>query len=144
MANQILYDSSLLLGNVNLFVVFTSIYTPLLFKLIVIFGVLTSIWNHGSTSTIAKKMDRCVMVLGILGDFYYIIYQFYPLFILQLILIVLITTAIHFYILAKMCISATNRISYHIYSHCAVTLCHILMALSFTYQEVRTRNVFKI
>jgi len=44
----------------------------LIHSVVIVFGLWTSLINHGSTNFFFKKLDRCAMVLGFLCDMYFL------------------------------------------------------------------------
>ena len=72
MANHVLFASSLFFGFLHLALILFFQPVPLLFSYGVLCGVFSSLWNHGSTSDIAKWSDRIMMVVGAVVDFAYL------------------------------------------------------------------------
>lgn len=71
MANLFLFKSSIYLGSINIIAI-SFFNVPLIFKSLIWVGVITSIWNHGTTSIFAKYFDRAIMLYGVCIDSYYI------------------------------------------------------------------------
>ena len=86
-------------------------------------GSLTSVWNHGTNSNIARICDRYVMRVGALIDLYYIIHVYNKIeFILPFIL------AIFSFYYSKTLIN--NRTIWHALSHFWITVLHTLILSS--------------
>jgi hypothetical protein len=62
--NRFLFYSSLVYGVLLIAVLLVFPITDYSLALIILAGILTSLWNHGSMSAIAHMCDRTVMVLG--------------------------------------------------------------------------------
>ena len=69
--NPTLFTTScvMLAGHLILVLCFSHSPLPLLIMYV---GPLTSVWNHGTTSEIAKWSDRCVMTIGLGVDLWFI------------------------------------------------------------------------
>ena len=72
MANPVLFASSLFLAFVHLALILAQQPLPRLFSFTVLCGTFSSIWNHGTTSEIAKWTDRSMMAVGAVVDFAYL------------------------------------------------------------------------
>lgn len=71
MANSILFASSLFFAFLHLaLIIFYR--PPLTLSYSVLCGVFSSLWNHGTTSEIAKWSDRGMMAVGAIIDFAYL------------------------------------------------------------------------
>ncbi len=71
MANPYLFTSSALLGALHFYWLWSlRPCNSMLLQSIIIVGVLTSVWNHGTTSKAAMYSDRAVMVIGFVVDVY--------------------------------------------------------------------------
>ena len=62
--NRFLFYSSLVYGVLLIAVLLVFPITDYSLALVILAGILTSLWNHGSMSAIACMCDRTVMVLG--------------------------------------------------------------------------------
>lgn len=83
MVNEILFHSTLVFGSVQLYVLLLLFCNntnsgAILFKTCVLSGILTSLWNHGSTSSTAEYVDRVVMSLICIPVNFYNIYYVVP------------------------------------------------------------------
>ena len=73
MANSILLKTSCFFGLVHFIAMYLYQETvPRLYCTILTIGILTSIWNHGTTSELAKWGDRLWIALGVISDVYHI------------------------------------------------------------------------
>jgi hypothetical protein len=72
MANPVLFASSLFFAYLHLALILIFQPVPRLFSFTILSGVLSSIWNHGTTSELAKWSDRGAMAVGAAVDFAYI------------------------------------------------------------------------
>jgi hypothetical protein len=116
MANKTLLYSSLLFGTLQLFFLFLN--PPLILTLVIVCGTLTSIWNHGSTSQSAKRIDRLVMSIGAAIDACYAAHLPWSLLLLFM--------AILSYAIAKLSKSNVP----HVLAHALLTLAHLSLCLS--------------
>lgn len=117
MVNQILISSSIICGIIHTIAYSTNTNINLLFVLVTMIGISTSIWNHAVTCKIAKIIDRTTMCCAAIFDFYYIT------IVNKKCLILLLLMSISLYILAKY-----YRINtFHIMAHFTLTLTHILL-----------------
>jgi hypothetical protein len=124
MANDYLWKSSIFFGSIHfLFMIFWN--TRLLLIFIYAVGILTSIWNHGTTSDLAKWADRIWISLGSLVDFY-------SLFIMDAELAIsgtlILMTAVFFFAMAKKFEKKKKdkeRDLYHSISHALATIVHL-------------------
>lgn len=67
MANKVLYQSSILHGIILLIIMYIFFHKiPLWLSLLVLIIIYTSLWNHGSSSLVAKVCDRFMVFLGII------------------------------------------------------------------------------
>jgi hypothetical protein len=116
MANKDLFLTSYLMLIVHSFAIF--IYQPpFIIFITYIIGPLVSVWNHGTTSIIAKFIDRFIMIFGYLIDLLYI-YKLKNIYIL-----ISIHLAIICYFIAKI----TKNTSFHLLSHIIIIFTHILL-----------------
>ena len=88
--------------------------TPLVISYVL--GPLTSIWNHGTTSTWAKWTDRITMTAGFLLDLHYCHSST---------ILLLLFTSILAYLYAK-----HTHIAWHVLAHACVCLAHHKLANS--------------
>ena len=110
--NQVLFWSMFITAEITcLFIKYT---TNRIIVFVYISGVLTSLWNHGTTSKVAKICDRVMMITGSLVNLYYMT---------CLLSLYLWMYAITCYIISK----RFNLLEYHVYSHVYVSLLHITM-----------------
>jgi hypothetical protein len=66
MANQILYQSSILHGILLLIVIYGVFHKiPLWMSCLCLVIIYTSLWNHGTSNIIAKACDRFMVLFGI-------------------------------------------------------------------------------
>lgn len=72
MVNPVLFKSSLIFGTIQLITMIALESNNILFNTSITFGIVTSVINHGTTSKIAKWMDRLMMLIGIYIDIYVI------------------------------------------------------------------------
>lgn len=72
MANPTLFATSCIMLAGHLILVCLMSNSPLPLLVIYVVGPLTSVWNHGTTSDIAKWSDRCVMTLGLGIDLWFL------------------------------------------------------------------------
>ena len=68
MVNPVLFKSSLLFGTIQLIAMIALESRNIVFNTSIIFGIITSVINHGSTTEIAKWSDRTMMLIGIYTD----------------------------------------------------------------------------
>ena len=113
MANSILLTSSLFFGSMQLFYVYT--YIDREFGLFVLLGVLTSIFNHGSSIEIIKYLDRITMYIG------YILNTIILLEFNLLYYILILNLAVLFYLIAKI----LNSSFMHVLSHMLIMFVNI-------------------
>ena len=73
MANPQLHASTLVLGFLHLLLLALLPRVPRLFALNIVCGVFASLWNHGTTSAVAKWADRGMMALGAAVDAAYLV-----------------------------------------------------------------------
>ena len=69
MVNVYLYRSSLICGAIQ-FLFMTFYNTKLNLVIFYTIGILTSIWNHGTTSEVAKWVDRFIACMAMFVDLY--------------------------------------------------------------------------
>lgn len=116
MANPILFSSSLFCGIITIFVLLNST-SHLYLKLNIINGVLSSILNHGTTSSFLKAYDRISMVIGFLINMIFIVQYEHGAG------LILLMNATLLYFLAK-CIESDLA---HIGSHIAIMICNVML-----------------
>lgn len=117
MANLLLFMSSCIVGIIHLFFIIILQSTNLLLNTNIIFGIITSIINHGSNSLIAKWCDRFMMLIGIYIDII-IIYSYNCYYSCLFLLLSILSFIISKYIMCYF---------YHIISHILLTITHIIM-----------------
>jgi hypothetical protein len=120
MANIDLFLTSYLMLVIHSFAIFI-FQPPFIIFIIYIIGPIVSVWNHGTTSIIAKFIDRSVMVFGYLIDMAYIykIKNIYVLFLIHLSIIC--------YFISKL----TNIISFHLLAHIIIIITHIIILYNY-------------
>ena len=113
MANKLLLKSSLCSLTCHILAILLSIQLPPLPYIgFVFFGLGTSVWNHYTTSEIAKWIDRITMACGV-----FITYLVAPLYILKYILILIVGS----YGIAKLYKSNMS----HIIAHASITCINV-------------------
>ena len=80
-----------------------------------LFGDFTSMWNHGTHSMIARRVDRTVMAVGACIDLYYIT---------DLRRLLFLMASISCYFISKTCKTEEMRISWHTNAHLWVSILH--------------------
>jgi hypothetical protein len=70
--NPTLFTTSCIMLAGHLILVLCFSHSPLPLLIMYVLGPLTSVWNHGTTSEIAKWSDRCVMTIGLGVDLWFI------------------------------------------------------------------------
>lgn len=122
MANLILYQSSLLSGIIQLFILYLH-NVPFIFKLTVISGIISSITNHAYTSWYLKITDRAVMAIGFIihGSYMNLLIYKDNNYILTWIIMI---SAVLLYLSSKL-FSSNNL---HLLSHLALLILHLLMS----------------
>jgi len=118
--NKLLFISSIIFGLIQYYYVYINYALLNLYsKNIVIFGILTSVLNHGTSSYLLKIIDRIVISIGVLLDYYLILYEYND----KLCLIYL-NFAVFFYFYNKYVIinNINHFINYHFISHIFGTL----------------------
>ena len=117
MVNLILFRSSVFLGICHFMIpIFTKVSYFDKLMILYYFGIVTSLWNHGTTSSMAKWSDRVVMYVGCLSDFLFCLHHlvFCPF------LLIYVTC----YILAK----CEQKNGFHITTHVVATGLHCFRA----------------
>ena len=116
MANINLFLTSYLMLIAHTFAIF--IYQPpFIIFIIYIIGPLVSVWNHGTSSIIAKFIDRFTMVIGYLIDLIYI-YKLNNIYVL-----ILIHLSVICYFISKI----TKLTTFHLIAHIIIILTHLLL-----------------
>lgn len=131
MANPLLFRSACLLGSLH--VVLVLLYEiPFFLALAYLCAVATSVWNHGTTSGLAKWTDRFTIVCAVIVDSMYIAVM--PA--AQLCLgAVLVVAGVSCYFMAKAAIrSGQSGDPYHVLSHCFGTVLNIIVIISISSQ----------
>ncbi len=121
MANFLLFKSTLFFSIFHLLML-NQYEVPVIFMLMILINLATSVINHGLTDNFFVYLDRFTISIGIIIDFYYIVFHFK-----EFMLFVLLCQSIILYILAKM----TRNDFYHLLSHCVITYLHIIMIYFF-------------
>ena len=125
MANPLLFKSAVVFGTFHILLAIQ--YAPLILELTLILGVITSIYNHGTTSAFAKWLDRVAITLASITD---LIYIFFLPESLVLIVILLFSVTIFLYFAAKWDIKrGGNGNIYHLWSHILATILHSVILL---------------
>jgi predicted membrane protein len=99
-------------------------------------GCVTSVWNHGVTSSIAKAVDRLMMWIGFFSNLYTISRVHDNM--RRYACLITLLAAVLLYVVAKSCIALSrrhqkqeesNRLSDlpHILAHFSLTITHILL-----------------
>jgi hypothetical protein len=120
--NQRLFTSALLYGIIILFVLLCAPPTNHTLIIVIIAGIITSLWNHGTTSHAARISDRLVMAVGAVFLLYLSVNleQMMSRFLTTLMLL----AAIGFYLTAK----ATATDEHHLIAHTLlIGVCVILI-----------------
>lgn len=133
MANPLLFKSSLIVGSYHVFLALW--YAPIILEFILILGVLTSVYNHGTTSFHAKWLDRVAITVASIIDFFYILCLPYP--VNTIVLSIFLVTISAFFI-AKFQIKSgvNNGNAFHLSSHLLAVVIHtILFAYIYEYTE---------
>lgn len=128
MVNVTLFISSIIFGSIHILfmILFPSF---ILLMIILILGIITSIWNHGSSDELSKWCDRILILTGVFIDLYFIaiIIEYHPNCYYLFLLILL---AIVFYLNAKLCnyfsIQKYGNL-FHLFAHLSATICHCTM-----------------
>ena len=110
--NQVLFWSSFITAGITCF--FIKYTTNRIIVVVYISSTLTSLWNHGTTSRIAKISDRTMQVVGAL------VYLYHKPSLLSL----------FFWMYSMICFIISKRfnlLEYHMYSHVYASLLHITM-----------------
>jgi hypothetical protein len=110
--NKCLLLSSIICGLLILIIIYKK-YNPnyhILYKLI-IFGVITSIINHGTTNQLFKYLDRLIIMLNIIYIYSIIKYKE------NITEIIILILAIMCYIYSKCCNNVIIKNSFHSFSH---------------------------
>jgi hypothetical protein len=123
MANSLLFRSAVILGSYNVWLAIR--YAPFILEFILILGVVTSVWNHGTTSSHAKWFDRVTIVLVSAIDFIYMSFLPRPW---ALFAALMLGTAILLYFGAKFAIrNGTCGDKFHLGAHLIGTMIHSLV-----------------
>lgn len=91
----------------------------------------TSIWNHGTTSFVAKWSDRLMVYIGITHSFYSFLFL-YP----SWIGLILTSNGMMFYMVSKTYDDPCMKNKYHIISHACATLSNIVLGIVFQKQSL--------
>lgn len=135
MANPLLLKSSIILGFINLvFVEFFDV--PNYFRTYMWLGVFTSIWNHGTTSKIAKFSDRFVIIANAIPEFFYIMQIDPEYWFWKAACVLLFFSGIFSFIIAKIKIATKNNENIHgnkqhFLCHFLITVEHLLLSYYF-------------
>lgn len=120
MANYTLYISSLLMTYIHVSALWIKRYQSIM-SIIWINGCFSSILNHGLTSNVAKHYDRVSMFISFFFDLSIILELD-----IHFSAGVLIYLAACSYLISKFMLSSKLKTMLHLYSHCLITLCHLV------------------
>ena len=146
MANSILFRSSSFFALIHFIAMYLYQETvPRVYCTILIIGILTSLWNHGTTSEVAKWGDRICVALGVLNDLYHIsIFYYRPN---SLIVFGVLALAIVCYFRAKFHEGKKDSLSRdfcHASCHMIATAAHVtIIAILSTQDEVDLDKAYK-
>ena len=146
MANSVLFKTSFFFGLIHFIAMYLYQETvPRVYCTILTIGILTSLWNHGTTSEVAKWGDRLWIALGVLNDLYHIsIFSYRPN---SLIVLSVIVLAIVCYFRAKFHEGKKDFISRdfcHASCHMVATAAHVtIIAILSTQGEVDWEKAYK-
>ena len=127
MANPLLFKSSLICGGIHVLLVI-GWGAPFLLSLCYTIGVITSIWNHGTTSELAKWSDRVFIAIAVIVD---IVYMFFLPLISLFIAISTISFSVVLFLMAKKEIkNGKSGNPFHLGSHVVATILHSILILS--------------
>ena len=117
MANIFLFCSSLFSGWLHLLILEVYPFPESRF-IMYLFGFLTSLWNHGTTSTRAKWIDRVTIgTIAVLDVIWIIDFDTFK----RCVCFTLWLLAVSSYIIAKL----TKQVEYHMMSHVLIAFCHV-------------------
>ena len=144
MANYFLFVSSLAMAVIQLSTIYL-MNLPLIFSVLAVIAFSTSLWNHGTTQSLAQKADRVYMVIYIATNTI-LIYNVVKDPVHMAVIYLIMASGIFCVISAMMMRKSTAdadinnpyRINkpgnfYHLYSHIVVMVVHTM--LSFTFAE---------
>lgn len=118
--NRILLRSTLLCTLFHLY--FVNGDTSRVLVVVYSAGLSTSLWNHATTSWLAKNSDRLMMVSGVIFDVVYL-NEMSINFIKKIYILLLLVLSIVNYIISK----SYNMTLFHVFSHLILTLCHYFL-----------------
>lgn len=127
MASKVLFYSSIgsTILHFLLFTFFSTFPHPHLY-----YGCLaTSIWNHGTTSLLAKLADRVMVVLCVIHHFYWLSFSVSTSYWAWCGISITINGAF-FYVFSKTFENRYVRITYHFISHLLATFSSFCLAMS--------------
>jgi len=120
--NLILLKSSYYFGIIHLIFMFITSSKDIVLNLNIIFGISTSIINHGTTSDMAKYSDRIMMIIGVFIDIYLINNHLYICY-------YTLVLSVSSFFLSKYTMNRILSLYLHIMSHFFLTVTHILLLL---------------
>jgi len=124
MANPVLYKSAIICGFFHILSIIYFGGKPLM-NGVYVCGVGTSIWNHGVTNDLVKRIDRIVIFFGIFVDTYYIMTS--PV-VMATVTFNILTTTILSYLRAKLTKGVhSDGNPYHLTSHVLATCLHVIL-----------------
>lgn len=143
MANPTLFKSAALVGSYHIFLAMA--YAPIFFTTVITIGVITSLYNHGTTSLHAQWLDRIAIFLACLVDIVYFAIIPYPL---NCVIVPLFFITISLYFQAKWAISkGRNGNIFHVSSHFLSGFMHTLLIFylfEITLQDPKTILFFEL
>jgi hypothetical protein len=120
--NRILFRSTLLCTFIHMY--FVNGETSRVLVVVYSTGLCTSLWNHATTSWLAKNSDRLMMVSGVIFDVVYLNEMSINCIKKTYILLLLVLSIVNYFIS-----TAYNTTLFHVYSHLTLTLCHYFLIL---------------
>ncbi len=130
MANPVLFASSLSITIVHLIAQFWYQQTNPILSTMMICGLVTSIWNHGVTSFIAKYTDRCMMWIGFFVDSY-LTWQIRDQSHFYVCIVCLILSASLYWVAKAWVTLSRNGNVPHLMAHCMLTVTHVSLIAAF-------------
>lgn len=129
MANAFLLLSIWMLGTLNVISIIAFRPANMVIVVSMVAGILTSVWNHGTTSTLAKWSDRVMISIGALIDGYTIALnmtgrsaQLCSWLLLSSVLTYLLSKAVR-----NTSLTSISSNVLHAFAHVMITCCHVLM-----------------
>ena len=142
MANILLFISSVSITTIHLLWLVVHCPENILLILNICFGLLTSIWNHGTTSEIAKLCDRIMMIIGYGIDLWIIVFEL-PAFVGEVCAGFLFLAVASYFISKCLLKSAIHKIYNYIAiipylnSHLLITCCHLLIIEHYSSRKLK-------